>query len=96
MALNATSFINLIYALDMADEILQTDGQLTLLLPTNDVFVKLNTDAKDRLKDQCFLRRVIRHHFLKGNQKLKTLKDREVLNTLNNKPVTFFQLGKVR
>ena len=95
MALNATSFVNLIFALDLADELLGVDSHLTLFLPSNKAFMRLSDDVKRRLKDDCFLKKLLRYHFAKGHRTLSSLKDGDKVNTLINESIAIRQNGKV-
>ena len=87
--------MNLIFALDLTDELLGVDGHLTLFLPSNQAFTRLSDDVKARLKDDCFLKKLLRYHFARGRRMLSSLKDGDTVNTLINESVAVRQNGKV-
>ena len=91
--LNATSFVDLVYALDMAEEF--EHGPLTLFLPTNEAFTSLTDEDKLRLRDQCFLKKLLKHHLVRGAMKTDVLKDGDILSTLANQKVTISDFGNV-
>lgn len=94
LALNATSFVDLVYALDMAEEFAY--GPFTLFLPTNEAFTNLKPREKQRLRDQCFLKKLLKHHLVRGSKRTEDLNDGDTLVTLANEKLTISQLGNVR
>lgn len=70
-------------------------GPFTLFLPTNKAFASLTPDDKLRLKDQCFLKKQLKHHLVKGIDRADTLKDGYTMTNLANSKLTISQLGDV-
>lgn len=93
LELNATSFVDLVYALGMADEF--TRGPLTLFLPSNEAFTGLSSKDKRRLRDQCFLRKLLKHHLVRGAKSTDVLKDGDTLITTGNEKLTISDFGDV-
>ena len=93
LELNATSFVDLVYALGMADEF--THGPLTLFLPSNEAFTGLSPKDKLRLRDQCFLRKLLKHHLVRGAKSTDLLKDGDSLITTGSEKITISDFGDV-
>ena len=91
--LNATSFVELVYALGMADEF--SRGPLTLFLPSNKAFATVPSKDRQRLKDKCFLKKVLKHHLVRGAKNTDALKDGDTLSAIGNGKITISDYGDV-
>jgi len=94
LELNATSFVDLVYALGMAEEF--THDAFTVFLPTNEAFTSLHPRDKLRLKDQCFLKKLLRHHVARGAKSVGSLRDGDTLYTIGNEKLAISDFGDVK
>eukprot|EP00794_Sanderia_malayensis_P005383 gene5383-6056_t len=96
LALNATSFVDIVYALDMADEVTNKGAGMTLFLPSNEAFMKLTAEERNSLKNPCTLKKIIRYHMAEGRKYSSQLENNQRINTLINKPVHYSVFNKVK
>ena len=51
--------------------------------------------AKSRLRDQCFLKKLLKHHVVTGAKSVGSLRDGDTLNTIGNEKLAISDFGDV-
>ena len=87
------SFVDLLWATGLAEELTTSSGPVTLIVPSDAVFKNLASSTKRKLRDTCVLRKILRHHIVKERISLDNTPTNSILLSDQNKPIIFHKDG---
>ena len=82
-------FVDLLWSTGLAEDLLTSKTPYTLVVPTDESFKNLPTIVKTKLRDTCFLRKVLRHHIVKGEEKLTSSDANRVIMSVEKTPILY-------
>ena len=87
------SFVDLLWATGLADDLTTSLGPVTLIVPSDNVFRNLSPSMKGKIRDICILRKILRHHIVKERISLESKPTNSIILSDENKPIIFHKDG---
>ena len=85
----ANYFVDLMWATGLAEDLVASADHHTLIIPTDRVIKELSQELKDKMRNTCFLREILRHHIVKGTNRLNGSSTNRILMTMQKTPVIY-------
>lgn len=82
-------FVDLLWATGLAEDLIASSDHHTLIIPTDRVFKDLSQELRNKMRDTCYLREILRHHIVKGVNKFSGSSPNRVLLTMQKTPVIY-------
>ena len=88
-------FVDLLWSSGLARRLVNGDKKFTLIVPTDDAFASLPASMHEKLKNACFLRKVLAHHIINGAVRTGSRINQQTVPTMMGAPIFFGKMAEV-
>ena len=82
-------FVDLLWASGLANKILSSKDDITLIIPHDRSWKELSQSFREKLKDSCYLREVLKYHIVPDKVSETRLASMGAFSSLNSKWLIF-------